>query len=396
VTTESDELGTLDFVSGGPISRFARALAERLGLRHSFAVRIVGFWLLTWLPLLIFACLEGRALGPSPRESLLLDFATYTRFFLAVPLLIVAERVVGPRLAIAGRQFLQGGFIRQADNAAFNRAVTRAVKSREPLSAELIILVIAFVAAWQLTAEVAFAELATWRSPFKALAAGSGISLTGLWYRVIALPVLQFFFYRWIWRLFIWCRFLWTISRLDLNLVASHADQAGGLGFLGTAHVSLGIFAFGMGAVFSSEVAFLLQYGNANIESFRVPAIAFLITIELLVFGPLLMFSPAMIRTRLDALREYGLLVLRYNRSFHEKWIDNHTTAGEQLLGTADIQSLADLGGSFEYIKNMKIVPCSLRVIVQLAVVASIPGLPLLLLVMSLQEIAGLLAGVIF
>jgi hypothetical protein len=383
----------LYFAQGGPAYRFTKRLAQRWRLPHSIGVRILGFLAITWVPLLCFALMEGRALGSSPRESLLLDFATYARFFLAIPLLIVAESIVGPRLSGAGLQFLQGGFVRPDDRHAFDQAIARVARWRESYWAELIILAIAVTGAWTLTSDVYQAGLATWRSPASATGNGPGVSLTALWYRLVALPILQFFFCRWVWRLIVWGRFLWTVSRLNLDLVASHADQAGGLGFLGTAHTSLGIFAFGMSAVFSSEAAFLIVFGNADIEMFRVPYFTFLLLVELMIFGPLLMFFPILVRSRLAGLRDYSLLLVRYNRAFHAKWIAAHPPAHESLLGSADIQSLADLGASFEYIRGMKVVPFSTRAMLQLAVLTSIPCLPLLLLVMPVSEIISLLSG---
>ncbi len=91
--------GELYFDQGGPVQRFVQTLALRLGLVLTVRVRIVGFLLITWVPLLLFALIEGRALGASPKDSLLQDFGTYARFFLAVPLLIVAELVVGGAVA---------------------------------------------------------------------------------------------------------------------------------------------------------------------------------------------------------------------------------------------------------------------------------------------------------
>lgn len=41
------------------------------------------------------------------------------------------------------------------------------------------------------------------------------------------------------WRLIIWSRFLFDISRLNLALVPTHADKAGGLDFLGNARLIL-------------------------------------------------------------------------------------------------------------------------------------------------------------
>ncbi len=111
ITNVSD----LHIERGGPAFQLSQRLLERWHLPHSVDVRILGFLLITWVPLLCFAVLEGRALRPAPAESLLLDFGTYARFFLGVPLLIVAESVVGPRLTGAGLQFVQGGFVKSED-----------------------------------------------------------------------------------------------------------------------------------------------------------------------------------------------------------------------------------------------------------------------------------------
>ncbi len=293
-------------------------------------------------------------------------------------------------------QFAQGGFLRPEDHAAFAQAIARVAKWRESVWAELIILGVAVTGSWTLTPETVYGEgLATWRSPTGGATAGLGVSLTGLWYRSIAVPVLQFFWYRWLWRLFVWAGFLWTVSRLNLNLVGTHADQAGGLEFLGTAHSSLGIFAFALSSVLSAEAAFLIVFEKVGIETFKIPYIALLVVVELMFLGPLLMFVPILIRSRLAWLRDYSLFVDMYNRSFHEKWIAGKAPADQPLLGSSDIQSLADLGNTFRYIQDMKPLPFNLRVMIRLAIVTSLPCLPLLLLVMPIDKILELLTKVV-
>jgi hypothetical protein len=197
--------------------------------------------------------------------------------------------------------------------------------------------------------------------------------------------------YRWLWRYLLWMRFLFDMSRLRLHLVPTHADGAGGLGFLGTAHTAFGILAFAISSVLSASVASLIVFEGASMQAFKFHFVTLVVSIEVLFLGPLLMFSPLMIRARIDALREYSALVLRYNRAFHEKWIDGKAPEGETLLGSADIQSLADLGNSYGFVREMKVVPFSLRVIMQMAVVTLLPTLPLLLLVMPVDEILSLM-----
>lgn len=387
----------LYFECGGPIQRFTQRLAQSWGLGHSVRNRILGFLAVTWLPLVVFALLEGRALTSSPQDSLLLDFGTYARFFVGVPALLMAELIVGPRLRSAGLRFVQGGFVRSEDQPAFEQAIARVAKGRESAWAEAIIVGIAVIGAWAFTTETVYGEgLSNWRSFTRVTNAGAVVSLTGLWNRLVAVPILQFFWYRWMWRLFVWGRFLWDVSRLNLNLVATHADQAGGLGFLGTAHASLGIFAFALSAVLSSEVAFLLVFRGADISAFQAHYVATLLIIEVLILGPLLMFVPILMHTRQAALREYGLLVGQYNRAFHEKWILVRPSADEPLLGSPDIQSLADLGNSFEFVRGMKVVPFSQRVMLQLAMVTSLPCVPLILLVVPIDTILNLLKKAVF
>jgi len=387
----------LYFESGGPTYRFTHRLVQHWHIGNSIRPRILAFLVITWVPLLLFALLEGRALTSDSKHALLLDFGTFTRFFLAIPLLIVAEIVIGPRLRAAGLHFIQGGYVRPEDYPAFDQAIANVVKWRESKWAEAVIIGLSVLGAWFLTAETFHgSDISGWRSVNKPDSFFFGKSLTGLWYHMVAIPIIQFFLYRWLWRLIIWTRFLWTVSRLNLNLVATHADQAGGLGFLGTAHNSFGILAFALSSVLSAEVASLIVFHNAQIESFKLEFIVVLVLVEVIFFGPLLVFLPVLARTRLAWLRKYSLFVAQYNRAFHDKWIEGKPDADEKLLGNADIQSLADLGTGFEYIRNMKVVPFSMRVMIQLAIMTSIPCLPLLLLVFPLNKLLGLLAGAVF
>lgn len=61
--------------------------------------------------------------------------------------------------------------------------------------------------------------------------------------------------------------------------------------------------------------------------------------------------------------------------------------AAEALLGTAGLPSLADLGNSFEIIRNMRPVPFGLYQTLVLLAAAVLPMLPLLLTVFPLDEL---------
>jgi hypothetical protein len=390
VANESD----LDFVRGGPFYR----LQERLGLiRDGLSIprRIAWSIAVTWAPLLILSFLQGRALAPTPRESFLLDFAAYARFLLSVPLLIAAEAVVGPRLASAGKHVGRAGLVRPQDAKAFERAVAGVVRWRESAWVEGILLAIALVGSWTLNFEKWYAIGApTWR--VVPAVGGERLSLAGLWFHGAALPLFQFLWLRWLWRLVVWTRFLYSVSRLELDLVPTHADRAGGLGFLGGAHSSLGILACALGCPFAGDVAFRLLYEGAKLETFELPLAFYLVACVLIFLSPPLVFASKIARARREGLRAYSLLVDDYNRAFHEKWMQGRAPESESLLGSADIQSLADLGNSYDRIKQMRSLPFGRKVIVEIVGLALLPALPLVLLVVPVGDILKFLGKTIF
>ena len=71
---------------------------------------------------------------------------------------------------------------------------------------------------------------------------------------------------------------------------------------------------------------------------------------------------------------------------FDEKWMGDEKT-DEQLLGTADIQSLADLGNSYAGVRDMRIVPSRSSRHSRLIAATAAPLLPLLLTIMPLDEL---------
>jgi hypothetical protein len=384
----------LDFVNGGPFYR----LQQRLGLMRdglSIPRRIAWCIALTWVPLLILSVVQGRALGPTPRESFLLDFAAYGRFLIGLPLLIAAEAVVGPRLVSAAKLFARSGIVRAGDAGAFQTAIAGAIRWRDSAWAEGILLAVALVGSWTLNVENWYESgPLTWR--VVPAAGGVRLSLAGLWFHAVAVPLVQFLLLRWLWKLVVWTRFLYSLSKLDLDVVPTHADAAGGLGFLGTAHSSLGILACAIGCPFFGDVAFRMLYEGAKLRQFEVPVAVYLLSCVLIFLSPPAVFFSTLARAKREGLRSYGLLVGAYNRAFHEKWVRQGPPESEALLGSSDIQSLADLGGVYDRIRQMRSLPFGRMTILQILGLALLPALPLVFLVVPIGEILKFLGKAIF
>jgi hypothetical protein len=66
------------------------------------------------------------------------------------------------------------------------------------------------------------------------------------------------------------------------------------------------------------------------------------------------------------------------------------------MLGSGDIQSLADLGNSFSIIQEMRMVPVTKQAMLQLGAATLAPIVPLLLTLMPLEELLKKLFGILF
>jgi hypothetical protein len=114
-----------------------------------------------------------------------------------------------------------------------------------------------------------------------------------------------------------------------------------------------------------------------------------------LVMGPMLLFAPKLARAKRTGLREYGTLAERYVREFDTKWLRGGAPAGEAFVGNADLQSLADLGNSFEVVRTLKPAPVTKEMVIQLAAATLAPVVPLALTMMPLEELLKKLIGIL-
>ena len=114
------------------------------------------------------------------------------------------------------------------------------------------------------------------------------------------------------------------------------------------------------------------------------------------VLCPLMVFAGQLARAKRAGLVEYGVLAQRYVREFDAKWVRGARDPDEPLVGSGDIQSLADLANSFDVIRTMRFAPFSKETVLQLGVVTLAPLLPLTLTMISLEELLKRLLSAVF
>jgi hypothetical protein len=382
----------LVLTEGGPTYR----IEKRLGTIKENTPRLVRRALfsicLTWLVLLALAALQGFAIGHRVEVPFLSDFAVHARFLFAVPILLSAETILGPRIAEAARHFVISGVVVEQDFSKFDTTVARGLAWRDSTRAEVIFALFAY-AITAVNLRLTAVHVSTWA----ALRTGSGVSLTwaGWWLIFFCIPLFQFLSLRWLWRLFLWGQFLWRMTRLNLQLAPTHPDEAGGLGFVGEAQRFFAIILVAYSLAVAGVLANSVLYDKVPLVHFATAIAVYAIAAVLFILIPLLVFAPTLFKTKISGMSRYGTLATEYTQSFHQKWIVNRRNQQEALLGTADIQSLADLGNSFALVDKMKLLPIGSRTPIHFALACLIPMAPLLLTVMPLKDILKLLFKVV-
>lgn len=381
-------------VLGGPlfqIMRRAHLTDDRLSLLDR---RIVLTALICWLPLLILSAVEGEALRGEVAVPFLLDVEVHVRFLVVVPLLIGAELVVHSRLRLVVVQFLERNLVAERDLPRFNAAVASAFRLRNSVLAEALLIAVVYVVGvlliWQHYIAI---DTATWY----AVPSVEGVkrSLAGLWFGLVSLPIFQFLLLRWYFRILIWIRFLWQISRIDLRLVPTHPDRAGGLGFLSRTAYAFTPLLVAHGALLAGMIGARIFFTGATLSDFKFEILVLVIFLLCLVQGPLLVFASQLARTKRVGSRDFGLLAERYARAFDAKWLHG-VPPGEPLLGNADFQSLADLSSANEIVQTMHVSLFSKDALLQFTGAIIAPILPLLLTVMPVEEMLRRLFGILF
>lgn len=357
-------------IRGGPLHGFLVRLARPGDERRRVIHMALVVALITWLPLLVLSLVQGEAYGSKVNIPFLRDLSVNVRFLIAIPILVLAEYGIDKKWHTLVLHFLKSGLVQERELPSFEAAIERTTCWRDRVLPEALLLVLAFVPGILVRKELLMGGISNWHRAGVGL---SEITLAGWWFNLVSLPIYRFLVFRWIWRTALWTSFLWRVSRINLRLVATHTDRAAGLGFLSEGQKAFSPIVFAGGAVIAAQVGNVLTYQGAPLSSVQFPMIAYGVLAIIFLLSPLLVLTPVLHKVKSRALREYGALVTKHNQLFDQKWIQQERPKDEVILGHPDPSSLVDLGSSFTFIRQMRIVPIDKHTLVTLAVAAAFP-----------------------
>jgi hypothetical protein len=388
-----DEEPDFSLVLGGPLYQLFRRAHLSGSTLELLRRRMLVLCGLAWVPLLLLSAAAGHALGGQIAIPFLYDIEANVRFLVAMPILIGAELIVHLRLRPAVAQFVQRRIVTPEEMPKFREAIDRTMRLRNSVVAEVALIVLVYtVGLWVWKSQIALGAASWYATPDSA---HTRLTPAGFWYAFVSVPIFQFILVRWYFRFFLWFSFLWRVSRLNLRLIPTHPDRAAGLSFLGRSSYAFAPVLLAQGALLAGLIANQIFHAGRSLTDFKVEGAAFVAFFVAIVLVPLTVFTPGLASAKRQGLGQFGRLASRYVREFDDKWVHDGPVADEELLGSGDIQSLADLGNSYAVVQEMRLVPFGLKDVTRLAATSALPLLPLALTIFSLDELVGRLLTVL-
>jgi hypothetical protein len=358
-------------VARGPVTRLFHRLGILRGDQWDVARESLAWMAFTWLPLLAAAlpALVGRPIPPFLAEP-----GIHVRLVIALPLCVLARKVSGIRCETALRSLESLGPAAERHRAHLHRVIALFVRACRSSAVETLLLIMAV--GGSMVAPIQDHE-----------------GMAGHWFDFVSLSAFRFVFMLALFRWLAWFAFLLVVSRIELDLRPAHPDGAGGLGLVQAPGVALALLgAAGTSIVAADSVQRLT--GPSSLATVLPELLALVGVVLALTFAPLLPFAPQMVRARLRGLAIYGRLAVRYVHRFEDKHLDP-TSRDPELLGSSDIQSLADLGNSVDRVRGMRSVPFERRAVMLVVLITVIPAGALVLAVTPLTTIIDHLARIV-
>lgn len=335
---------------------------------------------LAWAPLVAIELVVLVATGRFDR--IFESPSVHARLVVAIPMFLVAEVLFDARTSMCIRRLQDGRMVGPEEGDRLRTIVRRAAGRRDSAWVEAVLLM----------AAIASGQVAVWRGHTGIIGHyASGISPGLVWYGFVSLPVFLFLLYRWIWRWGSWGLMLSQVARLRLRLIPTHPDRTGGLGFLTGPIVPFGLVLFGANAVIAATFAARMVVDGASLRSFGPEVLVLLFGGELLALGPLVFLYRRLVSDRFSGVVRYGGLAFDYGRLFDRRWVESGDTDG--LLGTSDIQSMADIQNAYRGLEEMRLVPFGRHEVLVVAILILLPMVPLVAIEFPIDELLARLVS---
>lgn len=361
---------------GGPIYRLSRIAGHSGRLS---APLIAGVLLtIVLVPAVVMTLMRGTLLD-GVAMPFVRDYTVWTRFLLAMPLLVLAAPMADERLWRALHHLR--GLVLPDDHDRFESTVARLRRWRDSNVPELALFALAIAASYLAPQLPLYEQVGNWRADAR------GLTPAGLWIHWVGMPAFRFLYFLWLWRLLLWICLLARFARLDLALHAAHPDGRGGLAFLGFAQTAFVVLPLAGGLLVAGSCAVEIEYLDTTMRSLRFVLLGYVVLALAMMIAPLLLLTPRLAALKRAGLFAYGALGTDCTEEFEQKWLGRARGDAAPIIEAGDPSALADLTGVYSTVSGMVTVPVQRFVLIQFLVASIAPLLPLVLLEMPVDEL---------
>ena len=341
---------------------------------------------IAWLPLVVLTLIDGTFISSDITMPFVKDVVPYVRGLIVIPMFVMADNIIEPMMNRIESYLRSSGVIPETEQANLDSTLSTIAYLMNARWVQVILAVLAIFISWMLQADYVDMwnekGVTSWALELE----GDGVdeTLAGAWFLLVTSPMVSFLLYRWIWRYIVWSIFLYRVSRMKLELYASHTDLAGGLGMIGAGQSLFGIVFLIMASLVSSELASNVLYEGDKLVDVKLLVLVYIVVSIIVIALPLLFFASKLFNLKRNALAQYGELQHQISRDFHHHWIDNKT---KQLVDSMQPSAMADYSAVYEIVSTMRLVPLNPIAIIVLAIILLVPFLPLALTEQSIWDV---------
>lgn len=339
-------------------------LAPRNGL--GVIRRSLFFSLFCWLPIVLWAVLNDRLVDTQSGEPLFNQFSIHVFCLVAIPCLILSESYALKIVNQILDQFISGETIKTEDIPKFNEILKNTSRLRDQSFPWIIILGLTLAWIFGIPKEHLFQEL-NWATTQNHLQFG------GWWYLYVARTVFFTLLLGWFWRIGLLVILFKRISSLDLQLVGTHPDHFGGIGFILMLPKAFSLITLAISSIIAANWSHQAIFHEVPITSFQVPLAIFVIIWLVILTLPICLFIPKLISHKKKALADYRALIGKHGRLVHQRWITGERHTSAPMLDAPELGSIADIRITYEAITKMKVIPINLSSMIDVITAIAIP-----------------------
>jgi len=381
---------TLEYFSiseGGPFNKGAK----KIGLNTN-AKQIIVALCITWLPLLIITALEGTFYS-GVSVPLLKDVAIHVRLLIVLPMLLTIKAIINSKSIDLEKYFSDTLMNDNEKQIVLKKELQRVKRLINSAIPEIIFLLIIIGLTMSPLKGGILHETTSWRVAVEG--GDTVLSFAGKWVVFVSIPIFQFLILRWLWRYIIWSLFLFRLSNTALNLQPTHPDQVAGLGIVADVHKYFGLIFLAINVISSGEMIVRITENPDSFQAIRGEAIGNIAVCVVLIFLPLFFFILKLIKTRHQALMDFGNLGSTLSGKFEEEWLRNIPIEKKVLERKVSTSTLQDYSSVYRSTEKMRSVPFRLHDVVTVILILFIPYIPILLIHFSIIELLQKLLGLL-